>query len=339
MFSQFAKRLQDGLDAVEQIAVSGVSSVADGAHPSGSAGVEKQTITSSHRDPYTSENARTASSASLAESALSNFRRSMTSQRPASPSHANQVRVVRSPSQNNKAGRELDPSRRPSTLEERLRASLTSKQDVRAGSPPVASPKSGDAHDTVGANQETDPHQIPLPTSPPPELGVPTPLASPKPVFTDPPSSSLVLTELPAPRPRPHSQTHSALSSSLSENSQDSSSIPQTRASIEPGMFGRDFSSPKLTAFSPVVHGASFQAHGSISNSPGTVESVLGGTAISPPLELSESVLQRSEEAQTLTSEPQDPTHPASVDDRLGIVEKRFSGQCDAHPFVKPRAE
>ena len=230
MFSQFAKRLQDGLDAVEHIAASGVSSVTDGAQPSGSVGDAKQTA-SSHRQPYSSENARNASSPSLSGNTFSSLRRSATSQRPASPSDVNQARVT---PQSNKGGRELDPVRRVSTLEERLRASLATKSGARAGSPVFASPKSGEAQDNASANQETDALKIPLPPSPPPEPGVSTPPVSSKPLFTDPPSPGLIVPELRAPHPKPHSQVHSVLSSSSSvENLEGPPSIPQFRTSIE----------------------------------------------------------------------------------------------------------
>ncbi len=88
--------------------------------------------------------------------------------------------------------------------------------------------------------------------------------------------------------------------------------------------------SHRLIASSLIAPNASFQTDEPISNIPDTAKSIaVERKDIGSPLELPEMVIQRSDEEQTLASELYDVTPSASMDDRLSIVEKRFSGQWD----------
>src|SRR4051794_23848207 len=139
MFSSLTKRLQDGLEAIENSVAANANASAQS--PSTSTHPERPGTPNSAQHAHSSSGDGHSPSSFLADSALSSIRRSLTLQRSASPgpgslphTAANEDPLTRArsppPSTTNKA-RELSPVGVPkragstgSRLEERLRASL-----------------------------------------------------------------------------------------------------------------------------------------------------------------------------------------------------------------------
>ncbi|KAF8328222.1 uncharacterized protein EI90DRAFT_1618068 [Cantharellus anzutake] len=193
-------------------------------------------------------------------------------------------------------------------------------------SPPITSPlaEAREAQDFARADQsqETDPLQVPLPTSPPPEVDSPTPIApvAPIPVPADPLTPSLAAAELHSPCPRPHSQLQSII---------PLSSLAEYPTSSSPTQWSTGNTSDQL-------YGASFQADGMAPKPSDIVESVPseGGEISTEPVESMVALLESSDQIQT---ELHDGTSSNLTDDRLQVVEKRFSDM--ASSFKRLQAE
>jgi hypothetical protein len=177
MFSQLTKRIQDGIEAVEHIAQSGVPATG---HAS-SANAEHPNLPGTEHTPSLGEEGTHSgilSSPSLAESAFSSIKRSFTIPRLASPSP--DPTRLRSPSKQRTIEHGLEPVKRSgsTSLEDRLRASFAIGE---ASIPP--SPKHEPVSLTPSIQSESipdvfmdDPAYIPLPPSPSPSHPVPLPI-------------------------------------------------------------------------------------------------------------------------------------------------------------------
>ncbi|KAG8903842.1 hypothetical protein FRB99_002657 [Tulasnella sp. 403] len=189
MFSNFRKRLEDSLDAVEQLASQQMhprnNSLDHSSPPTSSFPPERHR--SERQSSQDSLNSRTAAGGTagtpsqLAESALSSIRKSLASQRVQNPSGSvdNEVGAARRQGREDSPGRDASPSMkrtnsglrssgRGMTLEDRLKAKLMATSDASASNRPSSSapPTPPPPEPASESPPPANPVDIPLPSSP-----------------------------------------------------------------------------------------------------------------------------------------------------------------------------